>query len=212
MYHVRRFEPNGGTVAWEGSGSTFMREKSSRNGRCRDHVSIHTTPDARGHERRGRGRGRDGTSHAAHLKDTQDSRRRSHAGETGAQNGKRKPRGRAHRATRHARAYAQLARPPIAASALSALSSIRISSRHPGSARACARSRIARPTSSRSALHLARRRRTRRRGRAGWHQPSRHHKRKGIGRDGPRKNCSMLFPATAAPHGRCAGHAHVAMK
>ena len=140
---------------------------------CGWHVAIrwhsHNSGRTRGHERRGRGRGRDGTSHAAHLKDTQDSRRRSHAGETGAQNGKRKPRGRAHRATRHARAYALLARPPIAASALSALSSIRISSRHPGSARACARSRKARPTSSRSALHLARRRRTRRRGRAGWH-------------------------------------------
>ena len=105
------------------------------------------------------------------------------------------------------RAYARLARPPIASSALSALSSILIASRWPGSARACVQSRVARPTSARSALHRARRRRTRRRGRAGWHQPSRHQKRIGIGREGPRKNCSVLFPAAAAPHGRCAGHA-----
>ena len=165
------------------------------------HVSIHTTPDARGHERRGRGRGRDGTSCTRHTYS------RTHMGlaqtqpRGGDRRAERQAKAERPRPPRHARAYAQLARPPIAASALRALSSIRISSRHPGSARACTRSRIARPTSSRSALHLARRCRIRRRGRAGWHQPSRHHKRKGIGRDGPRKNCSMLFPATAAAHG-----------
>ena len=102
--------------------------------------SIHTGPDAaRGHERADANETAHRTRHTSRTHGTRaDAATRGRpARRTASESREAAP-----TAPPPPRAYAQLARPPIAASALSALSSIRISSRHPGSARACARSRI----------------------------------------------------------------------